>query len=339
MLKLRNWLMTGAALCALSFVSAESFAQAKPKPAPAKPAPKGAAKPDADPQKPNLAEAKARYGAGEAKYKAGDFAGALVEFQAADGIKATPQAARYLGLCQDKLGKLPEAVSAYERFLADVPAKLQPEVDGIKKRVEEIKATPGKVRIETVPAGAAFSVDGKPAQSAAEIELSPGKHALTFRAEGREAAERTVDVTFASKQDLKVELKELPPPPPVAKVETPPPAPATPAPPPPEPRSLVPAFITGGLAVAAAGVGTAFGVLALGDKSDFDKTPSAEKADDGENHALIADMAFGVAITMGVTSAVLFLTRDEPAATKAARNKSRVMPAATRGGGGALIRF
>ena len=51
MLKLRNWLMTGAALCALSFVSADSFAQAKPKPAPAKPAPKGAAKPDADPQK------------------------------------------------------------------------------------------------------------------------------------------------------------------------------------------------------------------------------------------------------------------------------------------------
>jgi hypothetical protein len=117
---------------------------------------------------------------------------------------------------------------------------------------------------------------------------------------------------------------------------------------------MVPAFITGGLAVAAAGVGTAFGIMALGDKDDFDKAPTAEKADDGENHALIADMAFGVAITMGVTSAVLFLTRDEPAAVKAAsttiRPKAKPVastprftpaPVVTRHGGGpgALIRF
>jgi glycerol uptake facilitator-like aquaporin len=61
-------------------------------------------------------------------------------------------------------------------------------------------------------------------------------------------------------------------------------------------------------------VGTVFGVIALGDKSDFDKNPTTKTADDGDTHSLIADMAFGVAITFGVTSAVLFLTKDEPAA-------------------------
>lgn len=363
MLKLRLWLTTGAVLSALSFASAPALAQGKPPAKPAAPAkPKNGAKPEADPAKPNLNEAKQRYTSGETKYKAGDYAGALVDFQAADAIKGTPQAARYIGLCQDKLGKLAEAVVAYERFLGDVPEKLKSEADTIKKRVDEIKVMPGKVKVTTMPTGVSIMVDGQPSAqpSPTELSLPPGKHTLLFKAEGREAAERNVDVAFASTQDVNVELKELPPPPPVVAA-VPPPAPAqAPAPEPaPEPRSLVPAFITGGLAVAAAGVGTAFGVMALGDKSDFDKNPTASKADDGENHALIADMAFGVAITMGVTSAVLFLTRDEPAPTKVANGSVKVAKAikisskaskpitltpapivTTHGGGaGALLRF
>ena len=69
------------------------------------------------------------------------------------------------------------------------------------------------------------------------------------------------------------------------------------------------------------GIGTAFGVMALNDKSNFNTTPTTATADNGENHALIADMAFGVALTLGVTSAVLFLSKDDsgPAAAKPRR--------------------
>jgi hypothetical protein len=76
--------------------------------------------------------------------------------------------------------------------------------------------------------------------------------------------------------------------------------------------------VTGGLAIVAAGVGTVFGVMALNDKSQFDKNPTTQTADNGDTHALIADMSFGVALTFGVTSAVLFLTRDEPPANETA---------------------
>lgn len=330
-LRLRMWLTTGAVLSSLSFASAPALAQGKPTTAtPAKPAAGSAAKPKgaatkadaADAAKPNLNEAKKAYASGETKYKAGDYAGALADFQAADAIKTTPQSTRYIGLCQDKLGRLQDAVVSYTAFLADVPPKLQAEGESIKKRVDEIKAMPGKVNVVTTPAGASITVDGQgnPQQSPTNLDLPPGKHTLAFRSDGYEAAERSVDVGYASTQDLNVELKELPPAAPVIApvAATPPPAPAAPPEPAPEPRSLVPAFITGGLAVAAAGVGTAFGIIALGDKSDFDKNPTSSKADDGENHALIADMAFGVAITMGVTSVVLFLTRDEPPPPKAA---------------------
>ncbi|HEY3496628.1 MAG TPA: PEGA domain-containing protein, partial [Polyangiaceae bacterium] len=97
------------------------------------------------------------------------------------------------------------------------------------------------------------------------------------------------------------------------------PPPPPPPPPPPEPRSMVPAYVTLGIAGASAVVGTIFGVQALSSKSDFDDNPSTELADDTERNALIADMAFGVAITLGVTGVVLLTSDEEPAAAPAAK--------------------
>jgi hypothetical protein len=340
----------------------------------AKPKPKAAASSDAAPvdkplDKKQLADAKKHYGDGETKYKAGDYAGALVEFQAADAIKSTPQSSRYIGLCQDNLGHFPDAVASYQRFLANVPPKMTTQGDEIRARVAALQQLPGKLHVMSVPTGAAFAVDGKPQANPAptDVEVPPGHHTLHFTAQGFDPLDKDVDVTYASKQDLSVTLAATPaptPPAPVAVVPPPEPVPATPpagetvAVAPVATHSTLPAWITGGLAVAAAGVGTAFGVLALNDKHNFDQTPTTATADSGENHALIADMAFGVAVTLGVTSAVLFLSGDDtppPAATAGAKRPTvreasakehsgvTVTPTplvlAHGGGAGALIRF
>lgn len=311
-----------------------------------------------------LAEAKKAYGAGEQKLAAEDYEGALAEFEFANGVKSTPQAARYIALCHDKLGRYPEAMVWYERFLADVPEKLESQASAARDRVAEIKAMPGKVHVEVVHdgkpvEGAKLEVDGKPAQMPppADLELEPGEHIIIATAEGYKKQEKKVAVAFASTQEVSMSLAEKSAPVPAG------PAPGAVAAPPPgsaeqEPTkdkpSLIPAYVTGGIAVAAAGVGTAFGIMALNDKSEYDKTPTSELADDGENHALVADMAFGLAITFGVTSAVLFLTHDEPAANASAKRapakiakpkKSDVSVSAAPivtphgGGAGALIRF
>jgi hypothetical protein len=316
---------------------------------PVAPAPKGASSP------------RELYKSGEAKFKAGDYAGALVDFQAVDSLKPTPQAARYIGLSQDKLGHYQEAVAAYERFLGNVPPKLTKEGDEIHKRLDEIKAMPGKVHIETAPAGATVAIDGKPQgqPSPLDVDLPAGRHSLHVSAEGREAQDRDLDVAYASRTDVSLQLAPAAAPapssPPIV-AEAPPPPPTTPAPPPPPPEahSRLPAYITGGLAIVGAGIGTVFGVMALNDQSNFNKTPTSATADTGENHALICDMAFGVAITLGVTSAVLFLTNDE-APPKAAGQSRPVKIAAPKknavtitpspivtphgAGAGALLRF
>lgn len=281
----------------------------------------------------DLNAAKKLYADGDKKFKANDFAGALVDFKAANDIKSTPQAERYIGLCEDMLGHPQEAASWYDKFLIHVPDKLASQGDEIRKRETEIRAMPGKIHIDSNPAGAAVTIDGAPqaGPTPLDTELSPGAHTIGFAQGGWLPAERQIDVAFASAQTVTADLEAEPPPPPAAPPPPPPvaeaPAAPVPVPVPREPRSKVPAFVTGGLAVAAAAVGTVFGVMAINDKSDFDKNPTTSTADDGDTHALIADMAFGVALTFGVTSAVLFFTKDEqptaplPATAKAAQKE------------------
>ncbi len=313
-------LIAGAVvLSQASSARAEDKGPAAKPPTKAQPAAKPAAKPaTAPPTKAQLAEAKKHYGEGDKKFKAGDFAGAEAEFKAANDIKAAPQSERYIGMCEDALGNFASAVEWYERFLAHVPEKMAAQGDEIKKREADIKALPGKLHIDSNPPGAAVTIDDKPqaAPTPIDVELAPGSHALKLTAPGRLPTQKTVDVTFASKQTVSADLDPEPPPPapPPAPVAVTPPAPPAPPPPPPAPRSNVPAYVTGGLAILAAGVGTVFGIMTLSDKSNYDKNPTTQTADNGDTHALITDMAFGVALTFGVTSAVLFLTKDEPAA-------------------------
>ena len=317
------------------------------------------------------ADAKALAASGEKKFKAGDFAGALADFEASETAKAAPETERFIGLSQDNLGHYPEAVIAYEKFLAAVPASMKQQGDEAKKRVEAIKTMPGKVHVETTPAGAQITVDAaanpnaqpngpSPSPTPTDLDLPAGHHTLKITAEGFTATDKEIDVTYASKQDVRVELVKSeppPPPPPPVVAEAPQPAPAPPPPPPPEPRSKVPAYVTGAVAIIATGVGIGFGVKALGQSSDFDKNPTTQKADDGENNALVADMMFGIAITFGVTSAVLFLSSDAPQSAKSepAKNAPRVATAKkappkititptpyvthSGGGAGAVVRF
>jgi hypothetical protein len=274
----------------------------------------------AAPSSVDIASAKKHYAEGERKLKAQDFEGALADFKAANDIKAAPQAERNIGVCEDNLGHFPAAAEWYAKFLAHVPEKLAAQGEEIKKRVAVIQAMPGKLHVDSNPPGATVTIDGK-AQSGVtplDVDLPPGPHDIKLTEAGRLPDSKSVDVAFASTQTVTSDLAPEPPPAPTPVVVVAPPPPPPPATPPPtEARSVIPAFITGGLAVAAVGVGTVFGVLALNDKSSFDKNPTTATADNGDTHSLIADMAFGVAITFGVTSAVLFLTQDEPASTTA----------------------
>ncbi len=366
-----------ASASVLPAFAADPVAPAKEKAAPAKPAemkaeapktdakpadPK-AAKPDAikdgkvaakpadkpkPPDKKTKDAARKAYGEGDTAFKAGDFAAAYAGFSKANELIPSPQAAYWTAKAIDGQGKADDAIVAYDNLLADpgIASLGDEKTNDAKARLADLKAKQvGEVSIFTTPAGATISIDGtpQPGETPTVLKLAPGPHKITLVAAGFEPKELDVDVKGGEKLDQKLELvaKAPPPPPPPPVVEAPPPPP----PPPPPPRSKVPAYITLGIAGAGAVVGTIFGIKALGAKNDFDKKPTGSAADDTERNALIADMAFGVAITLGVTGVVL-LTSDDSSAPAAAtlhklpkRAKLVVAPYASPTGAGAGARY
>ena len=138
-------------------------------------------------------------------------------------------------------------------------------------------------------------------------------------------------------------VPETPPPPASPPLAAPPPSP-------PATRGTV-ALVAAGVALAAAGAGSVFAALALQSKSDFDRNPTYSSNDKGSNDAAYADGCFALAVAAGVTSLVLYLTRDasqDPHPISATAQKAVVFFSAspmltplTRHGGGAgvLLRF
>ncbi|WP_437307551.1 PEGA domain-containing protein [Sorangium sp. So ce388] len=311
-------------------------------------------KPLTDKQKKD--EAKKLYKEAEARFEKGEYTTAADLYRQADEYVPGAAPKYKLALSLDKQGLATEAVAAWQAFLDSKPdaEKFKDKITEAQGRVEALKKTPAKVRVATAPdapQGLKIAVDGV-AQAGKELSVPPGKHTLTVSAEGFVDSSQEIEVTFAETRDVSVTLTPKPPEPVAAapaQPATPPPA-TTPPPvqtPPPaapvEPRSPVPAYVTLGLAGAGVVVGTIFGIQALSAKSDFDDSPTTKTADRVDRNALIADMSFAVALTFGVTGAVLLLSDDTPAETKAAASSVKknafVAPFVSPTGGGAAARF
>ncbi|HET7545740.1 MAG TPA: PEGA domain-containing protein [Polyangiaceae bacterium] len=360
----------GVTLFAAPAHAADPAKPAAAKPAPAAPAAKPtAAKPTAQPAaKPTATKgpattggapdkktkdaARKAYGEGEKAYAAGDFSAAYTGYSKANELIPSVQASYWVAKSLDQGGKTDEAIKGYEALLADPNAsKLGEEkLADANARLTALKASlVGEITVTTAAPGAVLLVDGtpQPGPLPAVLKLSPGPHKLTLTAEGYDPKELDLQVQAGTKVQQSVEMVPKappppPPPPPVAETAPPPP------PPPAEKHSKVPAYVTLGIAAGGAVVGTIFGVKALSAKSDFDNNPTTEHADDTERNALIADMAFGVALTLGVTGIVLLTSGDDEAPAKAAKlhqppqapkGTLRVLPYIGRESGGAAARL
>jgi hypothetical protein len=313
-------------------------------------------------------EAKKAFGEGKTRFEKSDYEGSLTCFKLADAYIPGAKPKFRIASSLDKLGKVAEAVAAYDAFLAFVGPtpddKFKEDVTEAKTRVDALKQTPNKVKLALSPAdapNAKIMVDGAP-QAAGELMIPPGKHTITVMADGYDPAKMDIELGFAETKEMNVTLTKTPEPvktaepvatvAPVATATAVASATATAPPPPPEQKSYVPAYVTLGLAGAGAIVGGIFGGMALSSKGDFDKNPTVEKADETDRNALIADMSFAVALTFGVTGAVLLLSDAgkpaEPAKTGSGLVKPKkaatgvrgfVAPYATPNGGGAAARF
>lgn len=309
--------------------------------------------PAAKPDKKTIDEARKAYGEGEKAYGKGDFASAYLGYKKANELIPSPNALYWMAMSLDKQGDRPaEALAAFEDFLKHPNhAKLgDDKVAGAKERVSALQKTPGEVTITTTPPGATVSIDGaaQAGETPLTIKLPGGTHKLSVKSSGFETKELEITVKPGGKSEEKVQLElagaadmgaETPPPAAEPEPEPAPAAPAEEAPADREEKSAVPAYVTLGIAGAGAIVGTIFGLQAMSAKSKFDDEPTTKSADDVESNALIADISFGVALTLGITGVVLLLDDDDPQQDARRAPRLVVGPFASPTGGGAAARM
>ncbi len=310
-----------------------AFAQAKPAGTAAKPAaaPKAAAKPPAaaGPSAADKKKAGAHFKKGKELFDKKDYKAAKDELKSAEDLIPAGTAEYYLGRCAEELGDSADAAAWYDKSIASGKLKDDLSTDA-KARLAAIKSKPVKVKVTSDPSGAIIMVDGKDSgqKTPAELDLAPGKHQITLALTGKKANDQEVDIVAGAAVTAKLEdapatVAEDP----FAKkdgptVVTPPPT-TTVAIAPDTKRDNTWVIVTGIGAVVGLGVGTVFGLKALSDKKSFDDNPTTDGRDKGTRDALIADMGFGIGITLAVTSAVLYFSGGPSSSeTKAAVKKS-----------------
>lgn len=316
------------------------------------------------------ARARELYGQGQAHFDAGRFQRSLAAFEGAYREVPNPIVLIGVASAQERLGRAPDAARTLRRYLRERPDA--PDRADIVARIAALDPTDataepgdllGTVRITCTPPGAAIAIDGEDTgrTAPAEVQLAAGEHTVTLTLEGHQPLTDTVTVVASGTHELALTLavseeatalreegdvfgeegagegaegegaeEETTTPPPETPVDT-------------GPSAGV--WVTTAIAGVGLVTGTVFGFLALSAQSDFDSSPSADAADRGETFALVADLAFGVAIAAGVTAIVLYAT-DRPSAPEEESASARrgdgprlsVAPWGSPSGGGAALR-
>jgi hypothetical protein len=97
---------------------------------------------------------------GSALYKRSDFAGALKKFEAAYALYPSPKLQFNIGQADRELGRIVEAVEAFETFLMQAPDAAPAIVGEARKSLAELKPKLAQLKIDAV-AGAQVTVDGR----------------------------------------------------------------------------------------------------------------------------------------------------------------------------------
>jgi hypothetical protein len=264
-------------------------------------------------------------------YEKGDLAESLEKFNQAYAEYASPKLLYNIGQASRGLGRLAEAMEAFEHFLDQTPDAPADMIADANKSVSELRTKLGRLRLECTMPEADVTVDGRPVGKgpiAVLLWALPGKHQVTARHASASPAVEDVEVMIGSVHNVVLQLRpsaESPvaaaPPLANVKVEA--------ALPPPEPEAAPPVamdqgwwlgrkwtWVAGGSAVAFAGAAAIVGSIM---QSKFDslnrscgsENPSFPGCSDSEissvkTRATTANVLWGLSGAALLTTGVLF---------------------------------
>lgn len=154
--------------------------------------------------------ARSLFAEGVSAFDRSDFSQALEFFTQAYRLAPHPVVRVNVANCYERLGRHPEAVFNYQRFLEEGGASIAAaQREEVEAAIERLSRKFGVVVVELVPLGATLSVDGETAARGLDgrLTLSVGGHRFRVTNPGFRDAERTVIVEGGSVQTVRIELE------------------------------------------------------------------------------------------------------------------------------------
>jgi hypothetical protein len=159
---------------------------------------------------PSNETARRYFEAGVAAMQRDDWAEAVNAFENSERLRRTASVSLNLGIARHRLGRLLEARSALNEFLANATPAQHAEHDAeVGRLVAEIGRRVGRIRLtELRPSASTVTIDGQPAvfNDAREVSVNPGPHRLRAEAEGFVTREETVPVAEGATREVALAL-------------------------------------------------------------------------------------------------------------------------------------
>ena len=165
------------------------------------------------------------------------------------------------GYCLEQAGQFTESMAVFEELLGSERAEI---VAAAEQRIAVLDGYladfPGRLRVLTEQLGALITIDEEMSERAdegeVEFEVTPGEHTIVVELHGYGTESQPVTIEAGAEVEIVIVLS------PIAATDEPHVAVTEAPPPPPGERDLLWPIVLGSVAVAAAGTGITFGVLA-----------------------------------------------------------------------------
>jgi hypothetical protein len=293
----------------------------------------------------DIAAARAMGTEGTRLADSGDCNGAIPKLEAAEKLYHAPTTLDRLGECQVSVGRIVAGTESLNRVVREsLPASAPPVFVAAQKRAQKalVAALPRignlKIHIDGVPADkVTVAVDGAavpPALLDADRPTDPGSHDVTASATGYKTATASVAVREGAESSVSLKLEVdpnavavAPPPPSTTTVVTPPVVSSVPPPSSTqgaERTAAIAGFVVGGVGLV---VGSVFGIMALGTKSNLDSNcvnktcPSSQQSDIDSlsSKATVSTIGFGFGIAGAAVGVILLAVSQHHSETTTAK--------------------
>lgn len=163
----------------------------------------------------SLKQAKLEVSQAEQLYQQAQFAAALTNYQRAytlmEGDAARHRLLMNIGLCEEKLLRIKEAIKSYESYLRLAPPG-DPERDEVETRISSLQENAGFLKVRVNPGPGAplpqivITIDGQIMGIEDEYMLPPGEHQVLMTPQGFDPQTKEVSLVKAEHQELTFEL-------------------------------------------------------------------------------------------------------------------------------------